>query len=347
MALWLFRAGRNGEYEKKFIEDGRIYLTWHELNVDLRTFKEKEELLQYLIDNPDMDYSKKAKARNHMSQIWPIAHRMQKGDWVVLPSKLKSALHFGEIVGDYAYEEKLGVPYYHYRDVKWFALDIPRSNFDQDLLYSFGAFMTVCRISRNDAESRVQEMARNKWQTKSISSVPVLTEEDEEQEADNAFIDFEQYANDGIEKYIIRKYKGHEMARLIDAILRTYGFTTFVSPPGPDKGVDILAAPEPLGFGNPRICVQVKTQNSPVDRPTLDQLVGTMQNHRADQGLLVSWGGFKSSIDKERASQFFKVRLWDRREIIEEFKKNYEKLDEELRSEIPLKRIWTLAETEE
>ena len=30
---------------------------------------------------------------------------------------------------------------------------MPRTAFEQDLLHSFGAFMTVCNISRNDAES--------------------------------------------------------------------------------------------------------------------------------------------------------------------------------------------------
>ncbi len=188
-SLWLFRAGRNGEYEKKFLDGGRVYLTWHELDVDLCTFKEKEELLQYLINNPAMNYTKTAKARNHMSQIWPIAHRMAKGDWIVLPSKLKSALHFGEIRGEYVFEEELGAPYYHYRDVNWFATDIPRAVFDQDLLYSFGAFMTVCRISRNDAENRVRQMAAKNWTAKSASSLPIPTDEDEEQQTDNAPID--------------------------------------------------------------------------------------------------------------------------------------------------------------
>ena len=71
-----------------------------------------------------------------------------------------------------------------------------------------------------------------------------------------------------------------------------------------------------------------------------------MQNFNADQGLLVSWSGFKSSIDKEVASQFFRVRLWDQKSIITELLSSYEKIDEDLRSEIPLKRIWTLADIE-
>ena len=37
--------------------------------------------------------------------------------------------------------------------------DIPRSNFDQDLLYSLGAFLTICEVKRNDAEKRIRAMA--------------------------------------------------------------------------------------------------------------------------------------------------------------------------------------------
>ena len=45
----------------------------------------------------------------------------------------------------------------------------------------------------------------------------------------------------------------------------------------------------------------MKSGDSAIDRPTLDQLIGTMQNVQAHQGLLVSWAGFKSSVDKEKA----------------------------------------------
>jgi restriction system protein len=35
MNIWLFRAGKNGEYEEKFLTDNRVYLTWNDLNFDL------------------------------------------------------------------------------------------------------------------------------------------------------------------------------------------------------------------------------------------------------------------------------------------------------------------------
>jgi len=68
-----------------------------------------------------------------------------------------------------------------------------------------------------------------------------------------------------------------------------------------------------------------------------------MQNVQAEQGLLVSWGGFKSSVDKEMPAQFFRVRLWDQHTLIEQLMFNYDKLDEDLKAELPLKRIWAMA----
>ena len=102
-----------------------------------------------------------------------------------------------------------------------------------------------------------------------------------------------------------------------------------------------------MGFGEPRVCVQVKSGDSALDRPTLDQLIGVMQNVQASNGLLVSWGGFKSSVDREEATQFFRVRLWDQGDLINQVLEHYDKLDEDIRAELPLKRIWIVAETGE
>lgn len=336
MALWLFRAGRYGEYEDKFLNDEKVYLTWDELDVDLRSIESRDRLTDLLVEKYELD--KRRTAINWTSQIWPIAHRMEIGDWVVLPSKRSRTLHFGEITGDYVFDKSQENPYYHYRSVKWFAKDIPRDRFDQDILYSLGAFMTVCKIHRNNAEERIKEMYHNNWHIPKQESVITQTNEDDE----TVEIDIYEYIEDQISKLIIRKFKGHKMERLIQEILEAKGFTTFRGPEGADYGIDILASSGELGFGSPRICVQVKTQDEPVDRPTLDQLIGAMANVNADYGLLVSWSGFKQTVLRELPKQFFKVRLWDANKIIEEIFDNYEKLSNDTKAEIPLKRVWML-----
>ena len=64
-----------------------------------------------------------------------------------------------------------------------------------------------------------------------------------------------------------------------------------------------------------------------------------MQNVQASIGLLVSRGGFKSSVDREKATQFFRVRLWDQGDRINQVLEHHDKLDEDIRAELPRKRI--------
>lgn len=336
MALWLFRAGSRGEYERKFLDDERIYLTWDKLREDLANIKTSQELGELLAKvYPEATIGQR---RNWTGQVGVIAQKMNRGDWIVLPSKLKTAaIHVAEVTGPYVFDPKADDHFYHYRKVKWIATDLPRSIFDQDLLYSFGALQTICKIERNDAEVRIRAMAKHGWHA-GRARLPKETDDEHLEDA----VDLERLARDQIAKLIIQKFQGHGLAALVDAILRAQGYTTHLSPAGADKGVDILAAPGALGFGMPRICVQVKSGDAPVDSPTLNQLIGAMQNVQADQGLLVSWGGFKSSVDKEIPAQFFRVRLWDQDALIGELLAHYDRLDEDLRAELPLKRIWTV-----
>lgn len=271
---------------------------------------------------------------NWASQVWPFAHEMKKGEIVVLPSKIKPVIHFGKITGDYEFLPNNGNPYYHARRVERVACDIPRANFDQDILYSFGAFMTICRIKQ---EERIKAVIQAHNQGKKAQQViPQEPQDDEEAR------DIENEALSVITNLMIQKTKGHGLAKIVDAILRAKGFTTYVSPAGPDKGVDILASAGTLGFGSPKICVQVKSSDAPVDRIVLDQLGGVMKNFGAEYGLLVSWSGFKSSVINEIAKQFFEIRLWTHKEIIQEFLRYYDQMDAEIKEVIPLKKIWVV-----
>ena len=341
MSLWLVRAGKSGEYERKFLAEGKVYLTWEALKMNLEKVETNDKLSEHLSgiytsQNPNT-------LRNWSNQIWAFSKSIQKGDWIVLPSKFERTLHFGKVTGSYLYHSQADNPYYHSLEVNWFAQDIPRTAFDQDILNSFGAFLTVCRISRNNAEERIIALSKNGWKgshstTISTGNIP----DDSEVMIEPGIINLEETANDQIAEFIERRFAGHGLTRIIEGILKAKGFTVYRSPEGPDNGVDLLAAPEPYGFGSPRICIQVKSGNVVVDRPTLDQLVGVMTNVHAEQGILVSWGGFKQTVKKEERDKFFKVRFWGQKEIIAELLENYSKLNEDLKAEIPLKQVWTV-----
>ncbi len=349
MALWLIRGGKYGEFEEHFLERDRVCLTFGGLTeTDLSSahdYAAMKALVQQAYPNEPP-----RRLGNWTGQIWAFASGIKAGDWVVLPRKKQATIAIGEVAGPYRFERSLDPLLRHWRKVNWLSREIPRTVFDQDLLYSFGAFMTICEIKRNDAAARIRAIAKAGWRPAS-TRVAIPTDSSEasqrEPEEEDEIPDLEQLASDQIAQRIEREFKGHGLARLVAAILNAQGYTTHVSLPGPDKGVDILAAPDPLGFGSPRICVQVKSGDDAVDRPTMDQLIGVMQNVGAQQGLLVSWGGFKNSVERETASQFFRVRLWGRNELVDQILEHYERLPAELRAELPLKRIWVVAAQEE
>ncbi len=349
VALWLVRAGRRGEYEQKFLDESRIYLCWSGLSVDLSKTGDRQDMRRVIEETYPENTT--AHISQNLGQIWAFARKMETGDWIALPSKVSPSIHIGEITGEYIHRPEGPDPYYHSRDIRWIEQDIPRTNFDQDILYSLGAFSTICQIKRNDAERRVREMAKAGWKAGPVVAVRDTTGGpgvDEDVDDDEGVeIDLEQQARDQITRHIIAKFKGHGLARLVGQLLKTQGYEIHQPPEGPDRGIDLLAAPGPLGFGEPKIVVQVKSQESPLDRPTLDQLIGTMSNVQADCGLLVCWGGFKSSVRREEAQQFFRVRLWDSSDLIDNLLAHYHKLDDDLKTEIPLKQIWTFAIGEE
>jgi restriction system protein len=123
-----------------------------------------------------------------------------------LSSKFNRTINIGEVIDDYLYDKLLGIPYYHYRYINWIAKDIPRDRFDQDILLSLGAFMTVCEIQRKYAEERIREIRNNDWHVPKNKNVKELVGESEEMIS----IDLEAYIYDQISERIIQRFKGHK-----------------------------------------------------------------------------------------------------------------------------------------
>jgi restriction system protein len=338
MSIWLVRAGEHGEREEAALQKGLAIIGWEQLP-DLTTVKTREALAQLIKDTYPDESSKRL--INWTGQLWAFRDRIQLNDLVVLPLKTRSAIAIGRVTGPYRYEAD-GKDGFHTRGVKWLKTDFPRSPsiFGQDLLYSFGAFMTVCQIQRNNAEKRIKAIVEGK----AAVTPPAKTSPEGADDETTLPTDIKQYAEDRIRDHIEQKFKGHALARLVDAVLKASGYTTIVSPPGPDGGVDIVAGRGPMGFDPPRLCVQVKSSSGAVNVEVLQRLHGSMKKVSADQGLLVSWGGFNSKIPAEARDQFFSVRLWDSGDLITALLDHYEKLSPDIQAELPLKKVWILVQ---
>lgn len=331
MKLWTIRAGRYGEQEQTCLKENLVTIAWNELP-DLRKFKTREELT----DEYQKIYSEEstAQAGIRIGQVWRFANEIAIGDLVALPSKAQPTIHIGEVVENYRYKSiSKGQNVIHQLPVKWLK-EIPRVEFDQDILYSFGSLLTVSKVSREDAPERVLAMIKGKKSASKNDKVSVDVSQEE--------FDIERIAKDQITKQLDRKFKGHGFARLVEEILRAQGYTTQLSPPGPDGGLDILASSGTLGFEPPRICVQVKSTNTQVDVKVLRELQGVMKNVNAEHGLLISWGGFNSKVLNEAKEKFFFIRLWSADHIIENIFKYYDHFSDDMKADLPLKRFWLL-----
>ena len=106
-------------------------MTWDRLDVDLAKLQQKADLTAAMTKRYPNRLPKTI--QNWVSQIWPFAHEMIKGDLVVLPLKSQPAIQIAEITGDYHFEPSGPDPYFHWRPVKWIAEAVPPRSFRQRL----------------------------------------------------------------------------------------------------------------------------------------------------------------------------------------------------------------------
>ncbi len=331
MKIWTIRAGKYGEQEQICLDEGIVVIGWSDIP-DLKSFETKDDLSTAY--KSIYDETNNGKTGNAVGQLWRFANEITIGDLVALPSKSQPTIHIGKITGDYKHEKK-AENVVHWRPVKWLK-SIPRADFDQDILYSFGSLLTVSQVSREQAVERVLALAEGKPARRISEEIPIEKVEEE--------FDVEQHAKDQILKLLDRKFKGHGFAKLVEQILNAQGYVTQLSPPGADGGIDILAASGALGFENPRICVQIKSTTAQVDVKTLRELQGVMRKVKSDLGLIVSSSGFNQKVLSEAKEDFFFIRLWSANDVINNIFKYYDKFSDEFKAELPLKRIWMLVE---
>jgi len=339
--VYLVRAGRFGEREKAALENNLAIVGFSRVP-SLADIKDREAL-RSLVEAAYPEASKH-KVTNFTGQLWSFIERIQPGDIIALPRKATSQIALGKVTGSYGYRTIDGEQL-HTIPVEWIRTDIPRTAFEQDLLFSLGAFMTVCRIQRNRAEERFSAVLAGKTDpgpVQSTISLPVSRDEDASEAEELSVPDLMQFAHDQIVNHVQSRFSGHKLSELVEAVLQADGWVTTNSPPGPDGGVDILAGRGPLGLDTPRLCVQIKSQLSPADVTVYRTLQGAMQTFNAEQGLLVCWGGFNNVVLREARNQHFTMRLWNSSDLINAVYRTYERLPEEIQTELPLKRGWIL-----
>lgn len=161
-------------------------------------------------------------------------------------------------------------------------------------------------------------------------TVSVTFEEAEEQ----AWREISQY---------LRSMNPYDFQDLVADLLRAMSYhVTWVSPPGKDGGLDILAWPDALGTKPPRIKVQVKRQEQAVSVDGLRSFMALLGDD--DVGLFVCTGGFTKDAESEaRTQEKRRVRLIGLEKLFDLWDEHYEKLTDDARQRLPLRSIRFLA----
>lgn len=146
-----------------------------------------------------------------------------------------------------------------------------------------------------------------------------------------------------IEEYV-NALSSYEFQDIVAALLRGMGYATpFEASKGPDGGTDILAYPDPIGAKTPHIRVQVK--HRPSQRATREEIAalrGIIQQDR-EIGVFVSTSGFTTDAIREARHGATHIELMDLDRFLDQWIAHYEKMAEEDKAKLRLRRVYFLA----
>ena len=155
--------------------------------------------------------------------------------------------------------------------------------------------------------------------------------------SDVTFQQLEEQATERIADRVDR-LNWSEMQDLVAGLLRAMGHIAEVSPAGPDRGRDIVASPDGMGFQEPRIVAEVKHRQGRMGAPEIRKFLGGRKAH--EKGLFVSTGGFtqEALYEAERAS--IPLTLLNSEQLIKFLLTHYSRLDEKTRQMLRLAPLY-------
>jgi restriction system protein len=320
-AIWGIHPGRAGAAEGLFVRRSVIAIGWPKMG-DLSQYGDREA---YKAAFPDAYPGQKPGAiPTKAGQLYRFVHEIQLGDLVVCPLKLVRQVSIGKVVGEYEHLPDLNNDYPNMRKVDWLE-SVPRTSFSQGALYEMGSALTLFQISSHADEVHA------------ILEGQEVEPVDDEGEIAEITSDIEDQTRDYVLKQLARRLKGHPFEHFVAHLLEKMGYRTRVSAVGTDRGIDIIAHRDELGFEPPLVKVQVKSLAGSVGEPVVSALYGKVGEK--EFGLLVTLG----SLTRQATDFAFSkgnLRLIDGDELVDLIFEHYEELDPRYQGMIPLKRVY-------
>jgi restriction system protein len=326
---WMIRAGEGGYLIDQF-EKGIVTVGWPEAG----EISDKTQRDLRLRLGGVYPASKAATNQNAASVLWRFAKVIKVGDTVVTYDPTKREYLIGQITGEYQFQAKRS-EHPHVREATW-KHRVPRDQLSVPTRNSLGSTLALFAIPA-EAINELHFAAKNKKHE--VDAGGLETRKDQLLQSNR---DAEEQARELIEDKILA-LDPYGMQELIAAVLRSMGYRTRVSPPGADRGVDVLASPDGLGLQEPRIKVEVKHRpNTAMGSNEVRSFLGSLRS--GDRGLYVSTGSFSKEAKYEAERGTIPVTLIDLRELAQLVTDNYENFDTRGRALLPLVRIYRPAE---
>lgn len=337
--VWVVRAGSRGVDADTFVERGVIAIGAEAIDLsecDART--QIEAAVSAHVGE---------KTGHSAGNLHRFRNAIRVGDVAVVPVQSTRELLWGVVVGEYRYSPQ-AIPgsdpasqsrYHHSRAVSWSPHRRKRDDLPKSILYSLGGLLTVFQPS-DQAELKAFLVDGTAGSRRSDPEPGEPSPDEDEASVGLSHADQANRNKELIQQHISR-IGAYETQDLVAGILNALGYHTQVAPPGPDGGIDITAARDPLFIEQPVIKVQVKARGGSSGRPELQQLNGVMDP--GDYGIFVSTGGFSGQA-KAEARAFPRIQLWDMERLVDLLLAHYTNASPEVQALVPLARVWVLNE---
>lgn len=305
------------------LEKGFIAIGWDKLG-DLSKVQSSREAIKTALASA-YDSKKPGSIPVDAGILFRFVHEMQKGDFIVYPSKPNRMVNLGIVESGYKFDGNSIGKYPNRRRVKWLR-QMPRTEFSLDALHEIGAFITLFKIGNNADEFLAAFEGK---ETRNVES--------DFEEAEAVSLQAEESSADFILKRLKAGINPYQFEEFVGHLLECMGYHARVTQKSADGGVDIIAHKDELGFEPPIIKVQCKQTQSSIGQPEVAQLYGHVET--SEFGLFVTLGSFTADARRfERSKR--NLRLVDGKGLIELIEGHYSNFQPKYQVLLPLKRIY-------
>jgi restriction system protein len=321
---FMVRAGNDNELVEEFESRSLVAVGWEELG-DVSDVRSYEEMKARFNSTDEYSEHNSRRIAQNAGQVNRFALEMEEGHLVLSYDKTEREYLIGKVTSGYEWKPSDRPPGYpHVRRVEW-EDTVSRDEFTTSTKNTLGSTLTV--FSLDDCIDEITGVLSGE-----------TPDESEDDEDTVPFVDEVENQADELISDILANMDPFVFEELVAAVLRAMGYHAKKTRDSQDRGIDVVAHPDSLGFESPYIKAQVKRQQSKVGSPDMRAFTGTLG--KGERGLFVSTGGYTSEAQDAARNAEQRVTLIDRDEFIDLLIQHYDDLESEYQATVPLKQVY-------